>query len=59
MTTKTDHTQPQMEDETLDAGIQAATGELSDAQLERVAAGSSPTIRGPNLTGKDGIKFGG
>jgi len=48
MTTKPENTQQQGDDEVLEFGAQTAIGELSDAQLERVAAGSTPTNRVPS-----------
>lgn len=48
MTTKPENTQQQADDEVLESNTQTVTGELSDAQLERVAAGSTPTSRAPS-----------
>lgn len=53
MTKKSESFQQQVDDETLDANVDAATGELSDAQLERVAAGTSAQCRAPL---SDGLK---
>jgi len=47
MTTKPENIQQQNHDHSLDSDTLSAAGELSDAQLERVAAGTSSQCQTP------------